>query len=426
MNDKTYPPYKFRKKPVVIEAWRIVPNSPQPSWVREALAKSEGVTGAIDWDAAGEGMWINTLEGCMTANEGDWLIKGIKGELYACKPDIFEATYEAVDVDADREARGVPQGWKLIKDSTHAERSWPDDVTSGQSLYSCCCAECGRNFNGHKWRACCRVCAEAPPAPAAQVGKAGWLPIKTSPKDGSKFLAMTAHGHVRLVHWADPRADKYPIEPEPNREMWPTAPIYWRSLKSLVSPAPAAQAEQHRPDVLERLTYHALERDDLTLEECLSFLADGWRKVHGRTERQMVMQILALLAGAPAQPAEVKAERVPADVVEAAQRIQANGYRAPLAWARKVFDWVASQEPTQPTEARAERAAALETNCAANAMLRTVNRMVEASSVGDDALVAMAEQIRAEAERMSREATGVLIRSKTKDATQSTSTTGGA
>lgn len=190
--------------------------------------------------------------------------------------------------------------------------------------------------------------------------------------------------------------------------------------------APAAKAEQHRPDVLERLTYHALERDDLTLEECLSFLADGWRKVHGRTERQMVMQILALLAGAPAQPAEVKAERVPADVVEAAQRIQANGYRAPLAWARKVFDWVASQEPTQPTEARAERAAALETNCAANAMLRTVNRMVEASSVGDDALVAMAEQIRAEAERMSREATGVLIRSKTKDATQSTSTTGGA
>lgn len=289
MNDKTYPP-EVRKKPVVIEAWRIVPGSPQPSWVRDALAKHEGVTGAIDWDAAGEGMWINTLEGCMTANEGDWLIKGIKGELYACKPDIFEATYEAVDVDA----------------------------------------------------------------------------------------------------------------------------------------APAAQAEQHRPDVLERLTYHALERDDLTLEECLSFLADGWRKVHGRTERQMVMQILALLAGAPAQPAEVKAERVPADVVEAAQRIQANGYRAPLAWARKVFDWVASQEPTQPTEARAERAAALETNCAANAMLRTVNRMVEASSVGDDALVAMAEQIRAEAERMSREATGVLIRSKTKDATQSTSTTGGA
>lgn len=39
---------------------------------------------------------INTLEGRMKANVGDWIIKGIKGEIYPCKPDIFEATYEAV------------------------------------------------------------------------------------------------------------------------------------------------------------------------------------------------------------------------------------------------------------------------------------------------------------------------------------------
>lgn len=54
-----------------------------------------------------------------------------------------------------------------------------------------------------------------------------------------------------------------------------------------------------RPDILERLTYHALERDDLTLDDCLSYLANGWREVHGRTERNMVMQILSLLASAP-------------------------------------------------------------------------------------------------------------------------------
>lgn len=90
---------------------------------------------------------------------------------------------------------------------------------------------------------------------------------------------------------------------------------------------------------------------------------------------------------------------------------QYNRYRRAVAAIRKQLT-----AQSQPTEAHAERAAALETNCAANAMLRTVNRMVEASTVGDDALVAMAEQIRAEAERMSREATGVLIRSKTKDA----------
>lgn len=37
---------------------------------------------------------IRTLEGTMTASEGDWIIRGVKGELYPCKPDIFEATYE--------------------------------------------------------------------------------------------------------------------------------------------------------------------------------------------------------------------------------------------------------------------------------------------------------------------------------------------
>lgn len=61
----------------------------------------------------------------------------------------------------------------------------------------------------------------------------------------------------------------------------------------------AAQPEAVRPDILERLSYHARERDDLTLDDCLSYLAKGWRNVHGRTERQMVMQILELLAAAP-------------------------------------------------------------------------------------------------------------------------------
>lgn len=65
---------------------------------------------------------------------------------------------------------------------------------------------------------------------------------------------------------------------------------------STVPPA----ADPCRPDLLERLTYHQLERDDLTVDECLSYLSQrGWKEVHGRTDRQMVMQILALLAAAP-------------------------------------------------------------------------------------------------------------------------------
>lgn len=59
-------------------------------------------------------------------------------------------------------------------------------------------------------------------------------------------------------------------------------------------------AEPARPDIIERLSYHALERDDLTLDDCLDYLASGWKRVRGRSEREMVMQILALLAASPA------------------------------------------------------------------------------------------------------------------------------
>jgi site-specific DNA-cytosine methylase len=53
--------------------------------------------GRIDWCPAGEGLYINTLEGHMKANIGDMLIEGVKGELYGCRADIFAATYEPVE-----------------------------------------------------------------------------------------------------------------------------------------------------------------------------------------------------------------------------------------------------------------------------------------------------------------------------------------
>lgn len=59
---------KYRKKPIVIDAYRT--------------------SVAIE---------IETLEGVMKANPGDWIITGVKGEKYPCKPDIFKATYEKVD-----------------------------------------------------------------------------------------------------------------------------------------------------------------------------------------------------------------------------------------------------------------------------------------------------------------------------------------
>jgi len=79
----------FRKKPVVIEAWRNVPGISDmfPDWM-----KAGSITASDDGS-----LNIVTLEGVMRADPGDWIIRGVKGELYPCKPDIFAATYEPVD-----------------------------------------------------------------------------------------------------------------------------------------------------------------------------------------------------------------------------------------------------------------------------------------------------------------------------------------
>lgn len=83
---------KFRKKPVVIEAIQYRNEGD----LGDAIAflgnsfESQQSLGSVTRLA------IQTLEGVLYASEGDWLIRGIKGEHYACKPDIFEATYEPV------------------------------------------------------------------------------------------------------------------------------------------------------------------------------------------------------------------------------------------------------------------------------------------------------------------------------------------
>lgn len=82
---------KFVKKPIVIDAiqWtnKKIVCPPGPTWLVEAEERG-------DIQLAGDCLYIKTLEGEMKATPGDWIIRGIKGELYPCKPDIFEATYE--------------------------------------------------------------------------------------------------------------------------------------------------------------------------------------------------------------------------------------------------------------------------------------------------------------------------------------------
>jgi len=85
---------KFRKKPVVIEAVQLRWDTWSEMCVHANVGKL--TDGKPEGQQNGEkiGLAIPTLEGLMMANENDWIIKGVKGELYPCKPDIFEETYE--------------------------------------------------------------------------------------------------------------------------------------------------------------------------------------------------------------------------------------------------------------------------------------------------------------------------------------------
>lgn len=94
---------KYRKKPVVIEAFQMtrerrMDNSEWPEWLNEAWNKNEGEAGAVfrqNRDSPlPDLLCIWTLEGVHLVDWGDWIIRGVKGELYPCKPDIFAATYE--------------------------------------------------------------------------------------------------------------------------------------------------------------------------------------------------------------------------------------------------------------------------------------------------------------------------------------------
>lgn len=89
---------KYRKCPVVIDAVRwygkLTEETEWPDWFRERL----GTEIRVDANTMHPQMTlvIVTLEGDMRATPGDYIIRGIKGEIYPCKPDIFEATYEAL------------------------------------------------------------------------------------------------------------------------------------------------------------------------------------------------------------------------------------------------------------------------------------------------------------------------------------------
>lgn len=95
-------PY-YRKKPIVIEAFQFFASDPiffgWPGWANDAYAEGRFVS-TSHRDDSGKYMptlTVLTLEGRMIASDGDWIIKGVKGELYPCKPDVFAKTYEEIN-----------------------------------------------------------------------------------------------------------------------------------------------------------------------------------------------------------------------------------------------------------------------------------------------------------------------------------------
>lgn len=89
----------FRKKPVIIEAMQFRfqdTGNDILAWANKGLSRSDSPHIEFNPDETGKTMLIHTLEGVMTVSDKDWVIKGVQGEFYPCKPDIFEATYEAV------------------------------------------------------------------------------------------------------------------------------------------------------------------------------------------------------------------------------------------------------------------------------------------------------------------------------------------
>lgn len=131
---------KYRKKPVVIEAFQLGYDEP-PIWFLEAI-EAEEVEVRIDVSKCSSiariKARIRTLEGDMEAHEGDYIIKGVQGELYPCKEDIFKETYELAEEAVKPEQGICPNCGEIL-----STNSYHGDVILGDIKT---CPACGVEF----------------------------------------------------------------------------------------------------------------------------------------------------------------------------------------------------------------------------------------------------------------------------------------
>lgn len=102
---------KYRKKPIVVEAFQMTPerrwdHTEWPNWLNTAWSRDHGENalwpdpdGPLELGQESSSILVcGTLEGVHTVTPGDYIIQGVQGEIYPCKPDIFEETYEKVEL----------------------------------------------------------------------------------------------------------------------------------------------------------------------------------------------------------------------------------------------------------------------------------------------------------------------------------------
>ena len=125
---------RFTKRPVTIEAFQMtrerrMDNSEWPSWLNEAWNKEAGSPGRVFIHTPEAPMpnrlCIGTLEGVMLVDWDDWIIRGVNGELYPCKPDIFELTYMAGE-------NPMPQLVLSLEYAIKEADGWHDECRSGE------------------------------------------------------------------------------------------------------------------------------------------------------------------------------------------------------------------------------------------------------------------------------------------------------
>ena len=105
---------KYRKKPIIIEAVQIEKRLLAPDWFQDAVSRNDIITHGMGKFGSGEiYVEIKTLEGVMRGDVGDYIIRGVKGEIYPCKADIFEMSYEATfEMSCEGSYETIPEGIK--------------------------------------------------------------------------------------------------------------------------------------------------------------------------------------------------------------------------------------------------------------------------------------------------------------------------